>query len=188
MSTPNPGRLPVARVRVPRVAQDFQGLRAGIISRLAANIIDVIVIVILAFTGYMCVASFIFMLDPRDFSFPPLRMAWFVIACGALLFLYFMVSWCVSGRTLGDRLMGLRVVNHRGYIMHWTGALVRAAFCVAFPIGLFWSIISRENRAIQDVVLRTSVIYDWTPNRANLGHERAPRATAQVEAEQGIVD
>ena len=86
------------------------------------------------------------------------------------LFLYFTVSWATSGRTYGDHLMGLRVVNFRGERMHWAGAIVRSAFCVVFPIGLFWAVISPRDRSVQDVVLRTSVIYDWsiggTPPRA----------------------
>jgi hypothetical protein len=40
-------------------------------------------------------------------------------------------------------------------------ALVRAAFCVIFPIGLLWVLFSGQNRSLQDLVLRTSVIYDW---------------------------
>ena len=173
MSAPEPVRIPTARVRVPEEAKGFQGLRAGIVSRVAANIVDVIVIVITAFTLYMCVAAGKFMLNPRDFSFPALKMGWFVVVCGVLLFLYFAASWATSGRTIGDQLMGLRVVNHRGLILRWTGAVIRAAFCVAFPIGLFWALISRQNRSVQDVVLRSSVIYDWAPSRANLGHESA---------------
>jgi len=171
VSDSEPARLPTARVRVPEAAKDFQGLRAGIVSRVLANIVDVMVIVTLTFTGYMCIAAARFMYDPREFSFPAVKMDWFVIACGVLLFVYFSVSWATSGRTIGDRLMGLRVVNHRGLILRWTGAVVRAAFCVAFPFGLFWAIISRRNRSVQDLVLRSSVIYDWAPNRANLGHE-----------------
>ncbi|MDP2013430.1 MAG: RDD family protein [Actinomycetota bacterium] len=171
MSSPEPARLPTARVRVPEAAKDFQGLRAGIVSRVLANIADVIIIVITTFTLYMCFASVKFMFDPRNFTWPALHMGWFVIVCGILLFVYFTFSWATSGRTVGNRLMGLRVVNHRGLIVRWSGAVVRAAFCVAFPFGLFWAIISRQNRSVQDVVLRTSVIYDWAPNRANLGHE-----------------
>ena len=173
MSLPEPSRLPTARVRVPEAAKDFQGLRAGIVSRVIANVVDVIVIVISTFTLYMCVAAGKFMLDPRSFEWPAVKMGWFVVVCGALLFLYFAVSWATSGRTIGDQLMGLRVVNHRGLILRWTGAVIRAAFCVGFPIGLFWAIISHQNRSVQDVVLRSSVIYDWAPSRANLGHETA---------------
>ena len=59
------------------------------------------------------------------------------------------------------------------------GALLRAAFCVAFPIGLFWCVVSRKNRSVQDVVLRTSVIHDWanraSSNHVGAGHPRSPR-------------
>ncbi len=33
--------------------------------------------------------------------------------------------------------------------------------CVLFPLGLFWSAISRRNASLQDLLVRTSVIYDW---------------------------
>ncbi len=38
---------------------------------------------------------------------------------------------------------------------------MRSAFCTVFPFGLLWVIPSGANRSVQDVVLRTSVIYDW---------------------------
>jgi ribose/xylose/arabinose/galactoside ABC-type transport system permease subunit len=36
---------------------------------------------------------------------------------------------------------------------------------IAFPIGLLWCGVSASRRSVQDVVLRTSVIYDWRPRR-----------------------
>jgi hypothetical protein len=32
--------------------------------------------------------------------------------------------------------------------------------CTIFPIGLLWVLVSQENRSVQDVLLRTSVVYD----------------------------
>jgi hypothetical protein len=32
--------------------------------------------------------------------------------------------------------------------------------CTLFPIGLVWVLVSGENRSVQDVLLRTSVVYD----------------------------
>ena len=32
---------------------------------------------------------------------------------------------------------------------------------ISLPVVLFWVIISRENRSAADVLLRTSVVYDW---------------------------
>jgi hypothetical protein len=43
--------------------------------------------------------------------------------------------------------------------------LVRAVFCVAFPPLLFWAIVNR--RSVQDLVLRTAVIYDWAEQPRN---------------------
>jgi uncharacterized RDD family membrane protein YckC len=85
-----------------------------------------------------------------------------VYAVGALLLiLYLAVSWMGNGRTYGDHVMGLRVVNRQGRRLHPLGALARAALYVIFPIGLLWVLISGQNRSLQDLVLRTSVIYDW---------------------------
>jgi hypothetical protein len=48
---------------------------------------------------------------------------------------------------------------------------VRAATCVVLPIGLYWVLFSSANRSAQDVLLRTSVVYDWT----NTPRQRVPR-------------
>jgi uncharacterized RDD family membrane protein YckC len=57
--------------------------------------------------------------------------------------------------------MGLHVVDRRGRNLRLGLALARAVFCVTFPVGLVWVAVSRENRSVQDLVLRTSVVYDW---------------------------
>lgn len=79
-----------------------------------------------------------------------------------LMTLYWTASWATTGRSIGARLMGVRVVNRKGEKVRWLVALARAAFSVGFPIGLGWALVSRRNRSVQDVVLRTIVIYDWT--------------------------
>ena len=73
------------------------------------------------------------------------------------------MGWALDGRTYGCHVLGLRVVSYRGSRMRPLGALLRAVFCVFFPIGLLWCAASRANRSVQDVVLRTSVVYDWEP-------------------------
>ena len=74
--------------------------------------------------------------------------------------MYFAVTWGVVGGTYGDRLLGLRVTDDRGTRLGWGRCVVRALLCTVFPIGLLWVLVSRENRSVQDVVLRTSVVYD----------------------------
>jgi uncharacterized RDD family membrane protein YckC len=80
-----------------------------------------------------------------------------------VLVLYQTLAWWLTGRTYGGLVMGLRVVNFTGRGLRLAGSFARAIFCACFPIGILWVAVSRENRSVQDVVLRTSVIYDWQP-------------------------
>jgi hypothetical protein len=47
---------------------------------------------------------------------------------------------------------------------------------VVFPIGLFWVVINRHRRSIQDIVLRTEVVYDWTTALAPIPPTAVPDA------------
>jgi uncharacterized RDD family membrane protein YckC len=146
---------------VPREARPFQGHRAGLVTRAAAGAIDVGIIIIALGVCYLGVFVFLFLLEPRNFS-APRPSPGLVYAVGSLLLiLYLAVSWMGNGRTYGDHVMGLRVVNHKGGRLHPLRALARAVFYAIFPIGLLWVLVSGQNRSLQDLVLRTSVIYDW---------------------------
>lgn len=150
---------------LPPGARAFQGQRAGFVSRAVAAAIDVLLIfgTVLATAAALWMLSFIS--DPataaisRGSRVPDL--VYLVLYGYFLNWLYWTVCWALSGRTIGNLIMGVRVVSRKGERVGWGGAAVRAAFCAFFPIGLLWVIISGANRSVQDVVLRTSVIYDW---------------------------
>ena len=131
---------------------------------MVAALIDGTVVVLVLVAGYFALAGLLFMLDPRSFQFPDTSLLLSFAAGFGVSVLYLTVAWSVSGRTYGDLVMGLRVVNFRGQQASRVGALVRAVFCTVFPIGLLWCAVSPANRSVQDVVLRTSVVYDWTPS------------------------
>lgn len=154
---------------IPVRALAFQGQRAGLVSRVIANAIDFGLVVVVMLSAYLGYAAALFLWSPTSFTFPAPNLARSIVVGGFVLGFYFWISWGTTGRTYGDLVMGLRVVNWQGERMHWAGAAVRAAFCVVFGIGLFWVLISGANRSVQDVVLRTSVIYDW-------GHKQPKRA------------
>jgi uncharacterized RDD family membrane protein YckC len=146
---------------VPREARPFQGHRAGLVTRAAAGAIDVAIVIIALGVCYLGVFAFLFLLEPRNFT-APTPSPGLVYAVGTLLLiLYLAVCWMGNGRTYGDHVMGLRVVNHKGGRLHPLRALARAVFYAIFPIGLLWVLVSGQNRSLQDLVLRTSVIYDW---------------------------
>ncbi len=146
---------------IPKEARDFQGRRAGLVTRGAAAAIDVGVTVIALLLVYAAVCAVVFFAPPRGFDAPTPAPWLSVTALHVALALYLATSWNRGGRTYGCHLMGLRVVDRKGRLLRVVPALLRAAFCVIFPIGLLWIAVSRANRSVQDVVLRTSVVYDW---------------------------
>jgi uncharacterized RDD family membrane protein YckC len=149
---------------IPPAARTLQGRRAGLVTRVLANTVDFCVVAVVVAGGYAAVAALLFLWNSRTFTFPAPGFGPLVIAGGVVMVLYLTASWTAIGRTYGDHLFGLRVVGWRGRRLRPVGALLRAVLCVVFPIGLFWIALSRENRSVQDVLLRSSVIYDWSRN------------------------
>jgi uncharacterized RDD family membrane protein YckC len=148
---------------IPTAARPYQGRRAGIVTRLTAGAIDLVVVILIVCAGYAVVTGFLFLLHPYSFHFPS-GIGWSIPVVGFVVVVpYLALSWRMTGRTYGGAVLGLRVVNYQGRQLRLMGALVRSIACVVFPIGVLWVAVSPANRSIQDVLLRTSVIYDWLP-------------------------
>jgi uncharacterized RDD family membrane protein YckC len=146
---------------VPVAARPYQGKPAGLVTRAASGVIDVVVVLALLVGGYLAVNGALFVVDPRHFHFVSVssvvsRTVGLVVLTG-----YLFVAWWLSGRTYGCRVMGLRVVGAGGRPVRSYVALVRAVLCVAFPVGLLLCIFGRRRRSLQDLLLRTAVVYDW---------------------------
>lgn len=151
---------------VPREARPYQGRPAGVVTRLVAAGIDAVVVLGIQLVGYAALAGLLFLLSPRNFSLPTGSLVLGLGAAFVVLVVYLTVTWSLSGRSYGDLVMGLRVVDHRGRTLPVIGAFARAMTCAVFPVGLLWSAVNPSNKSLQDVVLRTSVIYDWEPRSA----------------------
>ena len=149
---------------LPREARPFQGRRAGVVTRVVASAIDGVVVLLVLLLGYGALAVALFLLDPRAFTFPDFGLLFSMTWAFGVLVVYLTLAWWLTGRTYGNLVMGLRVVSFRGTRQRLPGAFLRALFCAAFPVGILWVAVSRENRSVQDVVLRTSVVYDWQPS------------------------
>jgi uncharacterized RDD family membrane protein YckC len=146
---------------VPEHAREFQGERAGFATRFVACIIDVSLVALIMMGIWLGIEILQLIFTPGVDVQPP-RAATLVVWGYVFTTLYWAISWATSGRSIGAWVMGVRVVNRKGERVHVPIALARAAFSVAFPIGLGWAIVSKRNRSVQDVVLRTIVIYDWS--------------------------
>jgi uncharacterized RDD family membrane protein YckC len=140
----------------------IRGQQAGVVTRSLANVVDVLVVALLLVGGYAGVVAVRFLLHPTGFTLPsPGARTMLLIGLGVLA-VYFAVTWAIVGGTYGDRLLGLRVVTGAGEPLHWGRSALRAVLCVVFPIGLLWVAASQDNRSVQDLLLRTSVVYDWS--------------------------
>jgi uncharacterized RDD family membrane protein YckC len=136
-----------------------------VISRFAGSVVDGILVAALLLIGYLSANVAVFMLDPRRFRVLDSSAAFLLTAGIVLAIVYLAAGWALTGRSYGCHLMGLRVVDRRGLRPGPILALVRAGFCVLFPVGLVWCAFSRNRRSLQDIVLRTSVVYDWLPGQ-----------------------
>jgi uncharacterized RDD family membrane protein YckC len=150
---------PPAILTVPAEARSFQGERAGIVSRVLANAVDLAILVVVLGAGYLGWSAWLFLRRGASFRFPTVTYRGTYLVGAIVLTLLFTVAWSTTGRSYGDRLLGLRVIDRRGQRMGFAAAFVRAVLCVAFPPLLFWAIVNR--RSVQDLVLGTAVIYDW---------------------------
>jgi len=151
---------------VPREARPFQGQRAGLVTRLVANSVDALTVSAVLLALHVGINALLFLVSPQDFEFATASLLLSVTTALLAMVMYMTAAWSITGRTYGDHVMGLRVVGRRGHRVWPPTALLRAAFCVGFPIGLLWCGVSSSRRSLQDVVLRTTVIYDWRPRRA----------------------
>jgi uncharacterized RDD family membrane protein YckC len=147
---------------IPQKARVFQGHRAGVVTRFIANIIDFIVMLIALGSTYVAWFGIELILNGSQFKAPNPSVGVVFLAGYCILWVYLTVAWGTAGRTIGNGLLGLRVVNWKGDRLRWFGAILRSTFCLWFIPGFFWVAISHKNQSVQDIVLRTSVIYDWT--------------------------
>jgi uncharacterized RDD family membrane protein YckC len=132
---------------------------AGIASRVLACVLDAGVLLVVLGCGYLGLTGLLFAVDPVGFRFPtPPRAVTGTVAV-AVAIAYLAESWTTSGRTYGDRVLGLRVVDRGGHPPRLGRALARAVLCVLFPLGLLWVTVSARRRSVQDLLLRTAVVY-----------------------------
>jgi uncharacterized RDD family membrane protein YckC len=157
---PDVARPVVPGSAVPLAAQPLQGRRAGLVTRILADGVDFAVVAGILGLAYLGVAAALFIWRSRTFSFPTPSFLLVLLFGGIVSVLYLTATWGTTGHSYGKHVLGLRVVGPFGRL-HVAGAFVRAVLCVIFPVGLAWVLVSRHNRSLQDVVLRTSVVYDW---------------------------
>ena len=146
---------------LPTPSADARPTNAGVVTRGLAAVVDAAVVLGLVVAAYAVEAAVIFLIDPRGFVPPDTGVSWFVDLALLLAIIYLTVSWSLLGGTRGDHLLGLRVVNRHGSPPGLLHSALRAVLCVFFPLGLLWVAVSARQRSVQDLLVRTHVVYDW---------------------------
>lgn len=101
-----------------------------------------------------------------------LRSAEYICAPGVvtipipwIIALYFVMFWALTGRTIGEWIMGLRVIGADGQpptLRHSMIRLVGYGFsAIAFWVGYAWVVIDDERQAWHDHMAKTWVVYDY---------------------------
>jgi uncharacterized RDD family membrane protein YckC len=155
-------------VALPPVARAMQGRRAGVVSRLLADGIDLAVVLASLVAVDLLIAGFRFLVRPRSFTWPELSALNLGTIGWLLLIAYLTIGWANTGRTFGKTVLGLRVVDADGSRPRLGRAFARAVLCAAFPIGLLWCAVSHRKASVQDLLVRTTVVYDWEPRLPEL--------------------
>ena len=133
---------------------------AGVVTRILAALIDVVVVAALTGAVFGAVVAGLFVVNPVSFSWPHGLAAETTLVTVAVAIGYLTVGWATAGRTVGGAVLGVRVVGRGGGRLGWTRAACRAVLCVLVPLGLLWAAVSARRRSMQDLVVRSTVLYD----------------------------
>ena len=134
--------------------------RAGVVTRVLAACVDAVAVVLLAVGLDLTAAGIRFVWSPGDFGWPQSSVLTMALALQAVAAVYLTVGWAMAGRTYGARLLGLRVLSAGSGLLGWTRSGLRALICVVFPLGLLWCAVSRNRSSLQDIAVRSVVVYD----------------------------
>jgi uncharacterized RDD family membrane protein YckC len=162
-----PARADPAHLGLPAEVRPFQGRRAGVVSRSLAAGVDLAVVALVLIGLYLGLTALLILWSPRNADLPDVSRPTLVTVATLLAVTYLTASWTMTGRTYGDQLFALRVVDSRGAGLRLGRATTRALLCVIFPVGLLWAAVSRCRRSVADLALGTVVIYDWTDRSRN---------------------
>jgi uncharacterized RDD family membrane protein YckC len=162
------------------------GPTAGFVSRVAAMIIDVLVIAATFYGGLAMGTLTVQVLRVRQLDLSAIP-TWLVpILLGGWTLLYFWVAWWWFGKTVGKAVLGLRVVSRSGGRVGWARALVRlfgyGLSTAAFGLGFLWVAVDRRRRDWADMVAGTRVVYDWRVRAARLESRVVTRESPLITA------
>jgi uncharacterized RDD family membrane protein YckC len=159
---------------IPQAGETLAGHYAGFASRSVAFLIDVTLLMIALSLGTTFINSLFGLLNveallgrfmPSDVNTGALAAAIGGLLGTLLVFVYGVLGWSINGQTVGDILLGVRVVRADGNRISLGRAITRmvGAYLAGFVlfIGFFWALFDRRRQGWHDKLAGTAVVYDW---------------------------
>lgn len=184
----------------PETTLGRQGHYAGAVSRLVAFAVDIGIIWLLYTLGAAALSLASQLLTGHSFTFAKHQIAGAVVLV-VWGFVYFSYQWALNGKTIGNAVLGVQVVQATGAPVRPRQAVVRTlALPLSFLIlclGLLGILVQRERRAWHDLIAGTAMVYDWdaraarlrwlarTEPRTRARHQRASKSTDGPSAAPG---
>jgi uncharacterized RDD family membrane protein YckC len=140
---------------------------AGIVTRMLAALIDAVAVAVLTGGVFGAMVAAVFLVNPVSFSWPHNLAAQTSLLAVAVAVGYLTIGWATAGRTVGGAVLGVRVVARGGGRLGWPRSVCRAVLCVLVPLGLLWAGVSARRRSLQDLLVRSTVLYDAPASTAS---------------------
>jgi uncharacterized RDD family membrane protein YckC len=149
----------------------LEGHYAGVVTRFAAFLIDVLAIGVLFSMAGLVIeyVTSILLAEPVKIAEAP-RVSTVVFAAWA--FFYCAYPLAAAGHTFGMAVLGVRAVRVDGTDLDgWHAVLRVLAFPLSFllfGLGFVLILLRRDRRALHDLIASTSVVYAWDARAARL--------------------
>jgi uncharacterized RDD family membrane protein YckC len=158
---------------------NLKGYYAGVISRLLAFIIDILIVnIVLLFIGWLVSTSLGFIQNLSSLGIDVMSLNYFTkiitiisdpffISAFVLIiiYIYFIFFVIFSGHTPGKAILGLRIVTTEGKKISFTRSTIRFLAYIptllSFGIGFFWLILDDQRQTWHDTLSGTFVVYTW---------------------------
>ncbi len=148
----------------------MSGRYAGPISRIGALGLDLFVI---SSTFTLLLAGIVYLIDLLFGATVDSSGAW--VPTALLLtygFTYFWLSQALTGRTISQALVGVKVIRSDGQPLSPGAAAIRTIVLpfsfLLLGVGALMVLVDRRRRALHDIAARSTVVYDWGDRPAAL--------------------
>jgi uncharacterized RDD family membrane protein YckC len=131
---------------------------AGLVSRSAAYVLDGLIVAVMAGAATLTFALVASVLGSQGRELAWMVLSTYVVFLPTIMALYCSAFWILAGRTPGQAVFGLRVVNRDGRPPRLFAGLVRALLLAYLPVVALWLLFDRRHQGLHDKLARTSVI------------------------------